>query len=140
MAKPAYATGNARSEPRCADQMLRIAQGLAPLMKRDYTVLEVAERYAVHFDTVYKGVRRGDPMYPLAVRSGPGSRSALKFSRSAIQTCDQARIDFYRTTPSGTVLFCGAFAVVPPRRSARIVISETQTARAKVSRAAKIAT
>lgn len=115
-------TGN--SEFRCAQRMKFIRNGGHPLTEANYTVLDVAERYDVHRDTAYKGIRSGDPMFPEARPTGYGRRPRLVISREAIEICDRNRLAFYRTTPSWHDNFVPGSPAAPPRRSARAVIAE----------------
>jgi transposase len=117
-------TRRARSEPRCASYMYEILRGAWPLTRQVYTVEEVAQRYGVHRDTAYKGIRSGDPMYPRAEPAGDGPRPRLLIRRDEIAACDRRRLEFYRTTPSWHKLFREVDAVPPPRRSARAVLAE----------------
>jgi len=116
----------AKSEPRCACRMRRIELGKFPLEPRLYTAFEVAERYEVHFQTLYKGARVGHALYPVPTAEGKGPRSRIKFSRAAIEACDQARLLFYKTTPSWHQMMGSDSSLAPPRRSAAAVIAERE--------------
>ena len=52
-------------------------------MEDKYEPVDVAERYDVHRDTVNRGVRRGDPLYPDAVLLGNGCKPRLMVTREA---------------------------------------------------------
>ena len=104
-------------------RMHLILQGRFPLDDGEYTVDDVAERYGVHRDTVYKGVRAGAGLYPRTQRKGSGPKAWLYFSRAEIEACDKDRLEFYRTTPSWSELFGAGAAAAPARRSARDLIA-----------------
>ena len=111
------------SERRCAYRMYEIKAGHYRLMEDKYELVDVAERYDVHRDTVYRGVRRGDPLYPDAVLLGNGPRPRLMVMREALKACDTRRIAFYKTTPSWLKLD-GLDDVKPPTRlSARMLLA-----------------
>lgn len=95
-----------------------------PLTQAWYTALEVAERYEVHFQTLYKGARDGHALYPVATAEGTGVRSRIKFSREAIEACDRARLLFYKKTPSWYEMMGLDASLAPRRRSAAAVIAE----------------
>lgn len=97
-----------------------------PLTQAWYTAFEVAERYEVHFQSVYKGARVGHALYPVATAAGKGPRSRIKFSREAIEVCDRARLLFYKTTPSWHEMIESDASLAPPRRSAAAVIAEDE--------------
>jgi hypothetical protein len=107
------------SEVICAQQMYSIARGGSPLTYPDYTVEEVAHRYRVTRDAVYRGIRRGDPLYPKATRQGNGPKAPLVITRAAMKACDVRRIKFYKTTPSWFKLDGREGQKPPARRSAR---------------------
>lgn len=112
------------SERECANRMYSIAHGSNRLTYSDYQVEEVAERYGVHRDTVYRGIRSGDPMYPDAQRLGNGPKAGIVVLKEDLEACDERRIAFYKTTPSW-MLFEGLdFKKPPPRRSARSLLME----------------
>lgn len=99
--QPKLAVMNYRaSEVICAQQMLSIAAGRHPLLYDDYSIEEVAHRYAVTRDAVYRGIRKGSPLYPKAVREGAGPKGMLLITRKALEACDKRRMKFYKTTPS----------------------------------------
>ena len=50
---------------------------------RDSEPVDVADRYDVHRDTVNRGVRRGDPLYPDAVLLRNGCKPRLMVTREA---------------------------------------------------------
>lgn len=93
---------NPNSEVACALRMreIEIKAKWMTLSKPFYDVHEVAERYYVHVQTVYRGMKAKDPMYPFPETIGNGPRPRLRVSREALEACDQRRIQFYRTTPS----------------------------------------
>lgn len=93
-----------------------------------YSVDDIAERYDVHRDTVYKGIRAGSPLFPQASRKGSGPKAWLHFTRASIQTSDRNRIAFYKTTPSWHELFGDGASAAPVRRSATKVIQALNTA------------
>lgn len=115
---------NGGSERKCAQRMHSIDAGCNFLHYDEYEVAEVAERYGVHRDTAYRGIRRHDPMYPDAVPQGNGSKPRLVVSREAIEACDARRIAFYKTTPSWLYLEGLDFMSPPPRRSARALMAD----------------
>lgn len=114
------------SERRCAERMLLIQRGWYPIDADEWSVDEVADRYQVHRDTVYKGVRAGSPLFPRATRKGSGPKAWLYFSAQAIAACDQNRITFYMTTPSWHELTGQGVKAAPPRRSAQTVLQGTK--------------
>ena len=67
------------SEVVCATRMWHIEQGGHPVAEAPHVIEDIAERYCVRADTVYKGVRARDPMYPEAHRNGAGPRAWLFF-------------------------------------------------------------
>lgn len=85
----------------------------------DYTVEEVADRYGVTSDAVYRGIRKRSPLYPLAVKRGKGPKAWLVITGEAVESCDARRIAFYKTTPSWLKLE-GLDWVRPPKRVAAI--------------------
>ena len=111
------------SERRCAQRMYEILRGNHPVVGDDYRVVDIAERYAVHPDTVYKGVRDGCPLFPKAHRKGKGPKAWLYFRAAAITECDRNRIAFYENTPSWHELYGDGAASAPPRRSAAAVLA-----------------
>lgn len=117
------------SERWCAAAMRSILAGRYPLGGDDLTAEQVAERYRVHRDTVYKGVRSGSPLFPVASRKGRGPKAPLRFSPAAVAEADRNRIAFYKTTPSWHDLFGDGATAAPPRRSAKAVIAEHQAKR-----------
>ena len=110
------------SERRCAHRMHLIMRGRRPLDEGTYTVDEIAERYDVHRDTVYKGIRAGSPLFPRAGRKGAGPKAWLYFTAESIETSDRNRIAFYKTTPSWHGLFGAGASAAPVRRAATQVI------------------
>ena len=56
----------AKSERRCALRMRQIELGSYRLDKPWCTPLEVADRYEVHVQSVYDGIRFGHALYPMA--------------------------------------------------------------------------
>ena len=115
----------ARSEPRCALRMRQIELGRFLLTEAWYKAFEVAERYDVHEQTLYKGAPVGHPLYPVATAEGTGERPRIMFSREAIEAADRARLLFYKTTPSWHQMM-RSDAPAPPRRSAAAVIAEAE--------------
>ena len=85
--------------------------------------MDVAERYDVDRDTVCRGVRRGDPLYPDAVLLGNGCRPRLMVTREALKACDARRIAFYKTTSSWLRLDGLDDVKPPPRLSARVLLA-----------------
>lgn len=114
--------------------MYSILQGNHAIQDAEYDVTDIAERYCLHRDTVYKGVRAGSPLLPKPHRKGVGPRAWLYFSADAVQTCDRNRIYFYMTTPSWHELFGDGASAAPPRRSAIEVVSAQQSKRPAGSR------
>ena len=112
----------ARSEPRCALRTRQIELGRFLLTEAWYKAFEVAERYDVYEQTLYKGAQVGHPLYPVATAEGTGERPRIKFSREAIEACDRARLLFYKTTPSWHEMM-RINEPAPPRRSAAAVIA-----------------
>ena len=112
-------TFRARSEPNCAYRMMQIQAGRLPLTQDEYTPADVAERYGVHRDTVYKGVRSGDGMYPMP-RPATGDRPRLAFTKEAVAICDRNRIAVYKRTPSWYSLR-GVVKEAPPPLKAKMV-------------------
>ena len=111
-------TGAGASERRCAQRMYAIKLGRIPVEGGDYTVDEVAERYDVHRDTVYKGVRACSLLFPQADRKGAGPKAWLHFTSKSVETSDQFRIAFYETTPSWHEFFGDGASAAPARRAA----------------------
>lgn len=99
-----------------------IMRGRFPLDFDVFTVNDIAERYDVHRDSVYKGIRAGSPLFPRAGRKGAGPKAWLHFTLESIRTCDQNRLTFYKTTPSWHELFGAGASAAPVRRSATKVI------------------
>jgi len=99
-----------------------IMQGRRELDGGIYTVDEIAVRYDVHRDTVYKGIRAGNPLFPHAGRKGAGPKAWLHFTTESIETSDRNRIAFYKTTPSWHDLFGAGASAAPVRRAATQVI------------------
>ena len=110
------------SERRCAERMLSIQRGWFPIDDGEWSVDDIADRYQVHRDTVYKGVRSRSPLFPKASRKGTGPKAWLYFAPEDIRERDQNRIAFYQTTPSWKVLTGQEAKAAPPRRSARDVL------------------
>jgi len=115
-----------KSELRCARRMRLIEQGRFPLNDAWYTALEVADRYEVHVQSVYDGIRFGHALYPVADAKGDGPRPRRQFSLEAIEACDRARLLFYKTTPSWHEMTGSDASRAPPRRSAAAVIAEDE--------------
>jgi hypothetical protein len=105
--------------------MREIELGRFLLSEAWYKAFEVAERYAVHEQVFFKGVRVGHALYPVATAEGTGERPRIKFSREAIEACDRARLLFYKTTPSWHEMM-RSDAPAPHRRSAAAVIAEAE--------------
>ncbi len=118
---------NTESERRCAERMLAIQRGWYPIDSDEFSVDEIADRYQVHRDTVYKGVRSGSPLFPKATRKRTGPKAWLYFSSEDVRDCDQNRIAFYQTTPSWKVLTGQEAKAAPPRRSAKEVLKGQAT-------------
>lgn len=118
----------AASERRCAYRMHEIMRGMFALDGDTYSVDDIAERYDVHRDTVYKGIRAGSPLFPLASRKGDGPKAWLHFTLASIRTSDRNRIAFYKTTPSWHELFGDGASAAPARRAAAVVIQTQNTA------------
>lgn len=112
------------SEMRCARHMFLILRGHYPLDQDVYNPDDIAARYGVRPDTVYRAVRAGDPLYPVAYRKGVGPKAWLFFSREAVEKCDRDRLAFYRTTPSWHAKYMANPTPAPPRRAAKVVIAE----------------
>lgn len=107
------------SEVVCAERMRSIAAGRIPVDGDDYYVEDVAERYCVTCDTVYRGIRRRSPLYPKAYRRGKGPKAVLVITPAAVKACDGRRIKFYKSTPSWLKLDGKEGQKPPVRRSAR---------------------
>ena len=75
-------------ERRCAERMLSIQRGWFPIDDGEWSVDDIADRYQVHRDTVYKGVRSGSPLFPKASRKGTGPKAWLYFAPEDIRECD----------------------------------------------------
>jgi hypothetical protein len=121
------------SERRCAQRMHAIMEGIVPLVDADYNVEEIAERYVVHRDTVYKGVRAGSPLFPKPHRKGTGPKAWLYFSAAAVQESDRNRILFYKTTPSWHEVYGDGATSAPRRCSAADVVAAQRSKRRKGS-------
>jgi len=117
------------SELRCARHMYWVTRGHFELDQEEYTVDEIATRYGVRADTVYRAVRARDPLYPAAHRKGQGPKAWLYFSRAAVAQCDRDRLAFYETTPSWKRLHGEEAGSAPPRRAAHVVIAEFKAGR-----------
>ena len=102
--------------------MRHIELGRFLLTEAWYKAFEVAERYDVHEQTLYKGAPVGHPLYPVATAEGTGERPRIKFSREAIEACDWARLLSYKTTPSWHEMM-RINEPAPPRGSAAAVIA-----------------
>ena len=109
---------------RCARHMFLILRGHNPLDQDAYNPGDIAARYGVRPDTVYRAVRVGDPLYPVAHRKGVGPKAWLFFSPEAVARCDRDRLAFYRTTPSWHAKYMADPTPAPPRRAAKVVIAE----------------
>ena len=88
-------------------------------MEDKYEPVDVSERYDVHRDTVNRGVRRSDLLYPDAVLLRNGCKPRLMVTREALKACDTRRIAFYTTTSSWLRLHGLDGVKPPPRLSAR---------------------
>lgn len=110
------------SEVICAERMKSIATGREQPTYDDYSVYEVAVRYGVTPDAVYRGIRSGSPLYPEAQRDGLGPRAPLVVTAASLEACDARRIAFYRTTPSWLKLEGRDREKPPPRRAARALL------------------
>ncbi len=117
------------SELRCARHMFLVMRGHYELDQDEYTVDDIAIRYGVRADTVYRAVRAGDPLYPAAHRKGQGLKAWLYFSRATVAQCDQDRLAFYKTTPSWKRLHGEEAGSASPRRAAHVVIAESKAGR-----------
>lgn len=84
----------------CAQRMREIEAGVRPLDQASYDAHEVAERYGVHVNTVYRCMKGNDPLYPYPQPLGIGPRPRLSASKEQVEACDQRRLVFYKTTPS----------------------------------------
>ena len=104
--------------------MRQIELGQFRLTEAWYRAFEVAERYDVHEQTLYKGARIGHPLYPVATAVGTGKRPRIQFSREAIEACDRDRLLFYKKTPSWYEMMGLDASLAPRRRSAAAVIAE----------------
>ena len=111
------------SEAQCAYQMSLIGDGYLPLEEEIYYVCDVADRYRVREDTVFKGMRSGDPMYPRSHPLGNGPRPRIAITRKEMKLCDERRLAFYETTPSWIKRFGPSPEVFPPRISARALLN-----------------
>ena len=111
------------SESQCAYQMSRIENGDMPLDAEIYYVCDVAYRYRVREDTVFKGMRSGDPMYPRSHPLGNGPRPRIAVTREEMELCDERRLAFYETTPSWIKRFEPSTDVFPQRISARALLN-----------------
>ncbi|MBV5347057.1 hypothetical protein JZU46_02410 [bacterium] len=111
------------SESQCAHQMKRIEDGELPLDEDIYFVIDIAERYHVREDTVFKGVRSGDPMYPRSHPLGSGPRPRIAMTREEVEACDARRLAFYKTTPSWIRHFECTQDGFPARKSARSLLN-----------------
>jgi len=114
------------SEEKCAYQMKRILDGELPLDEDEYWVIDIAERYHVHIDTAFKGIRRGDPMFPRSHPLGDGPKPRIAIARAEVQSCDERRLTFYRTTPSWIRAFENGSDDFPRRKSARALLNLRQ--------------
>lgn len=114
----------AASEVICAQRMMSISRGGNPLEYEEYTVEEVAQRYGVTRDAVYRGIRKGSPLYPEAEKGGDGPKAWLVISRQALRACDARRIVFYKRTPSWLKLEGQGWVKPPKRISARELLGE----------------
>jgi len=112
------------SEVKCAQRMMSIARGSYPLRDGDHTVDEVAERYDVTRDAVYRGIRQGSPLYPKAEREGCGPKAWLYITREALEACDANRLEFYKRTPSWLKLAGLDWQKPPPRIAARVLLGD----------------
>lgn len=119
--------GGGASERRCAYRMHEIMRGGFALDEDIYTVDDIAERYDVHRDTVYKAIRAGSPLFPQASRKGSGPKAWLHFTTASIQTSDRNRVAFYKTTPSWHDLFGDGASAAPVRRAATEVVQALAT-------------
>jgi len=119
------------SEVVCAYRMRQIEQGRLSVQDVPFLIEDIAERYSVRRDTVYKGVKAQNPLFPEAHRKGAGPKAWLHFTPQSIRDCDARRIAFYRTTPSWHRLFGDGPWAAPPRRSAKDVIATLPMKREK---------
>ncbi|MES2785759.1 MAG: hypothetical protein V4684_09870 [Pseudomonadota bacterium] len=103
------------SEVVCTNQMRQIETGGDPIQDELYNVHDVALRYGVTRDAVYRGVRQVNPLYPKPKRQGKGPKPALFFKPAAVKACDHRRIQFYKQTPSWRK-FEGLEWEKPPKR------------------------
>ena len=119
-------TMNYPSEVVCAQRMYSIARGGSPLAESSYSVDEIAHRYGVTPDAVYRGIRLGSPLYPVATRDGNGPRAPLLITCEALEACDARRIEFYMTTPSWFKLDGRDWQKPPLRKSARALLGSAR--------------
>lgn len=112
------------SEEKCAYQMKRIQDGELPLVEDEYWVIDIAERYHVHIDTAFKGIKRGDPMFPRSHPLGNGPRPRIAISKEEVEACDERRLEFYKTTPSWIRAFENGRDDFPQRVSARSLFNQ----------------
>lgn len=110
------------SEVICAQHMLSIAEGRHPLLEDEYLIEDVAHRYGVTRDAVYRGIRKGSPLYPRAVKEGKGPKGWLLITRKAMEACDKRRLKFYKTTPSWQKLKGLDGKKLPKRVSAKALL------------------
>jgi hypothetical protein len=124
--------GHGKKHPRgpselvCSFRMREIELGRHPLSQDWYSAWDVAERYGVNVQSVYDGIREAHVLFPQSEVTGNGSRPRRRFSREAIEACDQRRLWFYKTTPSWHAKFVPGAPAAPPRRSAEVVIAEAK--------------
>ena len=117
----------AKSEEQCARIMRKIQEKQRPLDKKAvFFVYEVAERYGVHMDTAFKGIRSGDPLYPRSHPLGTGPRPRIGIFREEIVECDKRRIKFYKTTPSWIKNYEDGDGTFPKRISAQKMFEASQ--------------
>lgn len=99
-----------------------IEMGHLPVDINAYSVQDVAERYDVHRDTVYKGIQSESPLFPKPSRINAGPKAWVHFTPEAIIECDQNRIAFYKTTPSWHELYGEGASAAPIRLAAKKVV------------------
>ena len=122
MAKSQQSSG---SEEQCARRMKDIFDKKNVLeQKSTFFIFEVAQRYGVHLDTAYKGIRSDDPLYPRSHALGNGTRPRIAIARDEIIACDERRIKFYKNTPSWCKNYEEFDGKFPIRISARQMFSK----------------
>ena len=83
---------------------------------------DIAERYHVREDTVFKGIRSGDSMYPRSHPLGSGPRPRIAITREEVAACDERRLAFYKPSPIWIRHYECTMEVFPARKSARALL------------------